>query len=404
MTDLRVSFCGIDLPNPFILASAPPTGTCEMIARGFEAGWGGAVTKTIGLHSEKVKNVTPRITSLCFSSFEGEPKKVYAIGNIELISDRPFSVWIDEIKELRKQYPDRCIIVSIMADGNNKDEWVEIAKSAQEAQASALELNFSCPHKGMAGEAVGRAIGQDPVISARITSWVKQVVNIPVLVKLTPNVTDVVQIGKAVRSAGADGLTAINSVAAIPGVDLDTFAPIPAVFGRGAQGGLGGPAIKPIALRIVSELARDVGLPISGVGGISTWKDAAEFALLGASTFQVGTAVMFNGYGIIEDLCEGLRAWMEDKGFSKISDFVGLANKNILDIMELDRSVRLVSSINRDRCVKCDICFVCCRDGGYQAITVPEDRIPIVDQSKCSGCGLCVQACPVWDCITLRKA
>jgi len=402
MPSLEVDFCGIRFPNPFMLSSAPPTTTGSMIARAFDAGWGGAVTKTLVLDEKPIRNVTPRLTSLAFPGFEGEPKKIYALENIELASDRPLSVWLAEITDLAKRYPANPVVASIMADASRKAEWQELARRCEGAGARAIELNFSCPHGGMPGTAVGRAIGQDPGHAGRITGWAREVVRVPLLVKLTPNVSDIVVIAKAAKEAGADGVTAINSVAAIPGVDLDTLVPLPSVQGRSAQGGLCGPAIKPIALRLVSELARGSGLPVSGCGGIGTWQDAAEFALLGASTLQVCTAVMLQGCGIVQDMRDGLLGWMEEKGFSKLSDFVGLANGKLTEITELDHATRLVSSVDASTCVKCDICHVACRDGGYQAITVGADRIPIVDESHCSGCGLCVQACPVWNCMTMK--
>ena len=402
MPSLEVEFCGIRFPNPFLLSSAPPSGTGEMIARAFEAGWGGAVTKTLVLDEKPIRNVTPRLASLSFPGFENEPKKIYALENIELTSDRPFSTWLNEIAELAKRFPKNPVLASIMADAGKKAEWQEMARRLEGAGARAIELNFSCPHGGMPGEAVGCAIGQDVGHTFRITSWVREVVRVPVLVKLTPNVTDVVPIGRAARDAGANGLVAINSVASIPGVDLDTLVPLPSVAGWSAPGGLCGPAIKPIALRIVSELARGVGLPISGVGGIGTWQDAAEFLLLGASTVQVCSAVMLQGVGIVEDMRDGLLSWMEQKGLARIEDFVGLSSKKLADIMQLDRTFRLVSSVNEATCVRCDICFVACRDGGSQAIRVREDRIPVIDETRCSGCGLCVQACPVWGCMSMR--
>jgi len=400
---LKVNFLGVEFENPFILSSAPPTAKGEMIARAFEAGWAGAVVKTMVPEGTVMENVRPRFWALSFPGYEEEPKKIYTFHNIELTSDRPLSTWLDEIKYLRKQFPKKVVIGSIMADGNDKRGWQELARSAESAGVQILELNFSCPHGGMPGECVGKAIGQDPNIAARIMGWVRESVKIPVLVKMTPNITDVTIVGNAVKKAGADGLTAINTISSLPGIDINTFEPLPSVAGYSAFSGYSGPGIKPVALRVVMELAEGVGLPISGVGGISSWKDAVEFILCGATTVQLATAVMLNGYEIIEDLKEGLSCYMEDKGFSSIEDFRGLAVGKIKDLMELDRKFNVKSHIDELLCIKCDICYRACRDGGYQAIEPDENRLAHINKDKCSGCSLCFQVCPVEGCINMEQ-
>lgn len=401
---LEVQFAGLKFKNPFMLSSAPPTTTGEMVARAFDAGWGGAVLKTVSTEKIKVINVSPRLQSISFDSQEGEPKKYYGLENIELITDRPLPVWLEEIKELRRQYPDRVVVASLMAEASIKEDWQELTIRCQEAGASALELNFSCPHGGLPGKQVGCEIGQDPNETKRITRWVKDVATVPVWVKLTPNITDITVSGHAAKEGGADALTAINTVRSLIGINLDTLEPYPSVKGVSAFGGLSGPAVKPLALRLVAELAGSVGLPISGVGGINTWRDAAEFILVGATTLQVCTAVMFNGYEIINELVDGLMGFMEDKGFSSLDEFRGLVLPKLTRVDSLDNTWRVISDIDRTTCVKCNLCYVACRDAGYQAIEIREDRLPYTIEDKCTGCSLCMQVCPVWDCITMKQS
>ena len=399
-TDLSVDFCGVRFLNPFILSSAPPTTTGEMMGRAFEAGWAGAVTKTLVTDAEGIVNVTPRLASLSFPGAPGEPKKLYAFENIELVTDRSFSKWLKEIEELRAKHPEHVVIASIMDDASKPDGWQFMAKKCEEAGAQMIELNMSCPH-GMPEMGMGAAIGQNAELAERVTKWTVEAVSIPVIAKMTPNVTDVGMIAKRCVDAGAHAISAINTVAAIIGVDLETLVPMPSVAGYSTHGGLSGPAVKPIALKAVASIAKATHAPVSGIGGIADWKDAAEFLLLGASTLQVCSAVMAQGYGIIEDLLDGLRNFMEDKDFESVSDMVGVSLEKLTGQTELSREAKLASSINEKLCVKCDICYVSCNDSGYQAISLKEDRMPVVDRDKCTGCSLCMHVCPVWDCITM---
>ncbi len=398
--DLSINFCGIGFKNPFILSSAPPTITGEMMGRAFKAGWAGAVTKTLVIDADSIVNVTPRLASLSFPGPTNEPKKIYAFENIELVTDRPISVWLKEIEQLRKGYPDHVVIASIMDDASKPDGWQHMAKKCEEAGAHMVEINMSCPH-GMPEMGMGAAIGQNVELAARVTRWTVEAVGIPVMAKMTPNITDVGQVAKACVEAGADAISGINTVAAIIGVDLETLVPKPNVAGYSAYGGLSGAAVKPIALKAIATIAQAVNVPISGIGGISTWEDAAEFLLLGASTLQVCSAVMFQGYGIIDDLIDGLQNFMEDKDFETLQDMLGLSLGKLIEQTELSREVRLASSVNEKLCVKCDLCYVSCRDAGYQAITLKEDRTPEIDREKCTGCSLCQHVCPVWDCIEM---
>ncbi|MFC1611341.1 NAD-dependent dihydropyrimidine dehydrogenase subunit PreA [Myxococcota bacterium] len=401
MPNLEVDFLGFRMKNPFILASAPPTNTIEMIKRAFDMGWAGAVTKTIPLEKVPVKNVTPRIHSISFPTFEESTNQVYAFGNIELVSEKHADYWMEAVAKLRQEYPDHFVMASIMAEGDAQDDWVELAKRAEQAGVCAVELNFSCPHGGMPPHAVGAAIGQDVKIAERITRWVADAVGVPVVVKLTAAVSDITQIGRAVKEAGANGFCTINSFPVILGVDLETCSPLPSVAGKGNQCGYSGRALKPIALRATSEIA-PLGLPVSGCGGMSTWEDAAEFVLLGASTLQICSAVMLDGYEIITDLREGLLGFMEDKGVDTLDQLRGRALEHVTPHEKLDVNARMVSSIDLATCTKCGKCALSCRDAGYQAITEKEDRTPVIDEKACDGCGLCAQVCPVWDCITMR--
>ncbi|MBW2057045.1 MAG: NAD-dependent dihydropyrimidine dehydrogenase subunit PreA [Deltaproteobacteria bacterium] len=398
--DLSVDFCGLKFQNPFVLSSAPPATTGEMIKRAFDAGWAGAVTKT--LVREEIVNVKPRLASLAYPGSPEEPKKIYALENIELVSDRPLDVWLKEIEEIRKSHPDHVIIASLMDDASHPEGWKEMARRVEDAGAGMIELNMSCPH-GMPEKGMGSAIGQDAELAGRVTRWVTEAVKIPVMAKMTPNVTDISLPARACMENGASAISAINTVGAIIGVDLETFVPKPAVAGFSSHGGLSGRAIKPIALKAVATIREAVDLPISGIGGIATWEDAAEFLLMGASTLQLCTEVMVRGYGIIDDLKDGLSNYMEDHGFASIGGMVGLALKKVRALSDLSTEYKVVSSVDEGKCVKCDICYVSCRDAGYQAISLREDRIPVVDEEKCTGCSLCYQVCPVWDCVTMKE-
>jgi dihydropyrimidine dehydrogenase (NAD+) subunit PreA len=399
--DSGVEFCGIHFENPFVLASAPPSATGKMIDRAFQAGWAGAVTKTLVTDAESIVNVSPRLASLGFPGPIRGQKTMYAMQNIELVTDRDFSTWLKEIAELRKKHPKKVIIASIMDDASKPDGWQYMGKKCEEVGAHMIELNLSCPH-GMPERGMGQAIGQDQALSAQVTQWTAEAVNIPVMAKMTPNVTDVGLIAKACVEAGADAISAINTVAAIIGVDLETLVPKPTVAGYSAYGGLSGPAIKPIALKAVATIAEAVDVPISSIGGICTWEDAAEFHLMGASTHQICTAVMAHGCGIVKDLVGGLQEYVSIKGFSKIQDMVGVSLKKMVPLMELDPEARVVAHINPETCIQCDRCFISCLDSGYQAVSRSKERIYRVSEKRCTGCALCQQVCPVERCITMK--
>ena len=404
--DLSVEFCGLTFPNPFVLAAAPPTDSAEMIARGFDAGWGGAVVKTLGLEHVDVDLVSPMMAGLSY-----EDKNLIGLTNIDLISERDIGEVLGEVRDLKTRYPDRVLVVSIMAGG--EEDWKEITRRVQDAGADMIECSFSCPH-GMPERGMGSAVGQNAELTFERASWVVEAATVPVLIKLTPNVTDMRPIAEKVREAGAAGVTCINTVKGLLGFDLDTFSPIPSVDGWSTPGGLSGPAIKPIALRFVADVAKDVGIPVAGVGGVVTWKDAVEFMLAGAGIVQVCTAAMRYGYDIVEELTEGLRLYLEDKGLSSPSELIGKGLPNVVGHEALSRDHRVVAAIDEELCVRCGACVIACRDGGHQAIEfrgrlddgslsdAEDARVP-EDDEKCIGCGFCRTICPVAGCVTMPR-
>jgi dihydropyrimidine dehydrogenase (NAD+) subunit PreA len=398
MPDLATSFAGIKSPNPFWLASGPPSNTAGQVMRAFDAGWGGAVWKTIG---EPIINTTSR-----YGGVDYGPQKLMGFNNIELISDRPIEDNLREIAEVKKRYPKHAVMASLMVESRGA-AWQEIVKRAEDAGCDGLELNFGCPH-GMSERGMGAAVGQVPEYTTMITEWVKEVARTPVIVKLTPNITDVTRIAVAAEQGGADAVSLINTINSLMGVDLETFAPRPTVAGKGSHGGYCGPAVKPIALNMVAACAKRVKIPIGGIGGIATWSDAAEFIALGASSLQVCTAVMHYGFRIVEDMIEGLESYLESKGLAQIGDLIGRAVPNVADWGDLDLNYKIVADINPELCIGCHLCYVACEDGAHQCIEEHPasgngKRIPRILEDDCVGCNLCALVCPVHGCITMKQ-
>ena len=418
MADLSINFAGIRSPNPFWLASAPPSNSGMQVHRAFEAGWGGAVWKTIGA---PVLNVSNR-----YGAWHYGDQKMLAINNVELISDRPLEVNLREIAEVKRAWPDRAVIASAMVE-SKPEAWHDIILRIQDTGADGIELNYGCPH-GMSERGMGSAVGQVPEYCEQITRWVMDVAKIPVIVKLTPNISDIVLPARAAVAAGANALSLINTLNSIIGVDLDTLEITPNIGGKGGHGGYAGPVVKPIALNMLAALGRDSvvagsKLPISGMGGISTWRDAAEFLLLGASSLQVCTAVMHYGFRVVEDLCDGLSNWMDEKGFARVSDVVSRSVHRLSDFSNFDLSFRAVARIDQQKCIRCNLCYVACNDTAHQCIDLigadgqvvqphayavqsngKEEAVnsrPSVQvrEEDCVGCRLCYNVCPVTECI-----
>jgi len=399
MANLTSSFLGIKSPNPFWLASAPPTDKEVNVRRAFEAGWGGVVWKTLGLDGPPVVNVSgPR-----YGAIHGPDGTLLGLNNIELITDRPLEVNLREIKSVKRDYPDRALVVSLMVPCD-EDSWKAILKRVEETEADGVELNFGCPH-GMAERGMGAAVGQVPEYVEMVTRWVKQHSRMPCIVKLTPNISDIRKPAEAAKRGGADAVSLINTINSITSVDLDLFAPEPTIDGFGTHGGYCGPAVKPIALNMVAEIARNPathGLPISGIGGVTTWRDAAEFMALGAHNVQVCTAVMTYGFRIVEEMIAGLSDYMDRKGLTSTAEIVGRAVPKVTDWQYLNLNYTTKASINQDDCIKCGRCHIVCEDTSHQAIEMAADRTVTVKEEECVACNLCVDVCPT-KCITMKE-
>jgi len=402
MADLRNDFVGIKSPNPFWLASAPPTDKEYNVRRAFEAGWGGVVWKTLGLDPHIVNVNGPR-----YGVVWGPDRRLLGLNNIELITDRPLQVNLDEIKAVKRDYPDRAVVVSLMVPCEEAC-WDQILKQVEDTGADGVELNFGCPH-GMSERGMGSAVGQVPEYIEMVARWCKQATRMPVIVKLTPNITDIRYPARAAKKGGADAVSLINTVSSITSVDLDSFSPEPSIDGKGSHGGYCGPAVKPIALNMVAEIARDketAGLPISGIGGITTWRDAAEFIALGAGNVQVCTAAMTYGFRIVTEMIEGLKLWMDGKGHATTAAFQGRAVPNVTDWQYLNLNYVTKARIDQDLCIKCGRCYAACEDTSHQAISMQgqngERRFEVID-AECVACNLCVNVCPVESCITMER-
>ncbi|MBT6437801.1 MAG: NAD-dependent dihydropyrimidine dehydrogenase subunit PreA, partial [Rhodobacteraceae bacterium] len=400
MANLSSEFLGIKSPNPFWLASAPPTDKEYNVRRAFDAGWGGVVWKTLGEDGPPIVNVNgPR-----YGALYGADRRLLGLNNIELITDRPLDLNLQEIKTVKRDYPDRAMIVSIMVPCE-EGAWKSILPKVEETGADGIELNFGCPH-GMSERGMGAAVGQVPKYIEMVARWCKQNTRMPVIVKLTPNITDIRYPARAALKGGADAVSLINTIASIISVNLDTMSPEPSIDGKGSHGGYCGPAVKPIALNMIAQIGNDVetgGLPISGIGGITNWRDAAEYMSLGCGNVQVCTAAMTYGFKIVEEMKSGMSDWMDEKGYTSVSDFIGSALPNVTEWQHLNLNYVAKAKIDQDSCIKCGRCYAACEDTSHQAISINDERVFEVINEECVACNLCVDVCPVENCITMEQ-
>ena len=378
---LNIDFCGIPCENPFFLASSAVCTNYEMVARAFDAGWAGVFYKTICL--QEIKEVSPRFDAKHSNGIHGD---FYGFRNMEQLSENPVEMDFDILRRLKQDYPTKVVIASIM--GQTEEEWARLAKMAEAAGCDAVELNFSCPqmkHKGM-----GSDVGQSPELVNTYTACVKSAVKIPVIPKMTPNITHISEPAAACVEAGADAISAINTIKSV------TMTAEAEVAGQRTISGYSGRAVRPIALRHILELAQ--ALPqteLSGIGGIETWRDALEFIQLGCSNVQVCTAVMQYGFRIIDDLTLGLQRYMAKRGITQLQQLVGEQLPKFLNPDHLDRETIVFPKIDRDQCIGCGRCYVSCMDGGHQAIAFDmATRQPRIVGTKCVGCHLCRLVCP----------
>jgi dihydropyrimidine dehydrogenase (NAD+) subunit PreA len=400
MADLTTHFLGIKSPNPFWLASAPPTDKAYNVNRAFEAGWGGAVWKTLGEDPPIVNVNGPR-----YGAIHSNDRRVIGFNNVELITDRPLDVNLAEVRQVKRDWPDRAVIVSVMLP-MREEAWAKYVPMIEDTGADGLELNFGCPH-GMSERGMGSAVGQVPEYIQLAAQWCKRHARVPVIVKLTPNITNILPAAKAAMQGGADAVSLINTLNSIMRVDYDTLTMYPTTDGKGSHGGYCGPAVKPIALHMVAEIARSretAGLPISGIGGITDWRDAVDFLALGATTVQVCTAAMVYGFKIIDDLVDGLANFLDSKGFASVHQLVGKAVPSVTDWQYLNLNYVEKAFIDQDLCIQCGRCYIACEDTSHQAITATVNglrRYEVID-AECVGCNLCASVCPVQGCITMR--
>jgi dihydropyrimidine dehydrogenase (NAD+) subunit PreA len=385
--DLSVDFLGKTLPNPFMLSASPVTDDLEMAEAALEAGFGGLVLKTTTVEGTTVELKHPSIKPMA----DG-PRMIVAMGNIDLISVHHLERVTERIQALKVRFPERFVAASIVA--TNREGWQELAKGFAEAEVDAIEVGVSCPQGTIGGQ--GAMIGQDPNLVRSVVRWVKEAApEVPMMVKLTPLVSDIAAIAKAAASAGADGLCASNSVPALSGIDVDSCAPLPTVGGKSSYSGMSGPAILPLALRNVAEVARATDLAISGCGGVETWRDAISMMMVGARTVQLATAVMHHGLDLFDTLSSGLARYMERLEIEKVEDLVGRALASIATHDELKQPGAVRAKVDLSTCIGCGRCHIACRDGAHRAMGwASKERQPSVSLERCVGCGLCAGVCP----------
>lgn len=395
--NLGVDFCGVRFEHPFILAAAPPTDDLEMVRAAFRKGWAGAVLKTTSVEQNQVPLKYPMMTG-----YRVHNKNIAGLGNIDLISEHHIDVIEARVKALKAEFPSKVVIASIM--GATKEDWQQLVRRLEFAGVDIIECSFSCP-QGTLGSKPGFMLGQDPMLVEKVAGWVKEAAaRVPVVIKITPQVADIIEVARAVKKSGADAICASNSVPALMGINLSNFVPYPNVGNKSTYSGFTGPAIKPLTLRTIAEIKKHVDLPVTGTGGPSSWSDAIELMAVGATTVQFCTAVMHYGFDIIDDLLSGLYYFMREKGFTTVEQIVGRSLPFITTHDELRQATKIVSAIDRQKCIGCGECYVACRDGGHQAILFnQENRQFSTDETKCVGCAFCTYVCPVADCLQLKN-
>jgi dihydropyrimidine dehydrogenase (NAD+) subunit PreA len=391
--DLAVVYCGLRFDSPFVLASAPPTDTYEMVRAAFRAGWAGAILKTTSVEEYTVNIAYPVLASV---RFQGQ---TVGFGNIDNVSEFHMDKMEEAIRLLKEEFPDKIVATSLW--GTTKESWQTLVHRSIEAGADLAEVSLSCPTDSPF-EGKVMMVGQVADQAHQIVRWLTEAAgDFPIVPKLTADVTDIVSIATAVKDAGAAALTACDSVHGMIGIDLDTFAPVPNIEQRGTFAGMVGPILKPFELRAIAELALGQDLEIAASGGAINWHDAAEYMAAGATTVQFCTAVMMYGFGIVNDLKEGLAYFLESKGMSSVQQLVGKALPNIVPHSGLRPIKTAVAYVDRSRCTRCGRCIISCQDGGHQAYVIDDDGYPEVDIVKCYGCGLCPDICPA-QCISLE--
>lgn len=394
LRDLSINFLGIKLENPFILSASPSTDELEMVINGLNAGWAGAILKTTSVEENPVPLKYPMM-----SSFGNYYRRVLGLGNIDLISKYHIDEVEKRVKILKERFPEKLIAASIM--GSKKEDWQNLVYRLKKANVDLIECSFSCP-QGSMGEAPGRMLAQSIEATEKVTRWVKEAAeDTPILIKITPQVTDIVEIARAVKRGGADGITASNTIPSLLGIDIYTFEPYPSVFGISSYSGLSGNAIKPITLRTIAEIKRNVDIIISGNGGAYSSRDAIEIMLVGASNVQFCTLPMVYGFRVIEELKSGISHYLEEMNFKSPLDIVGKTLEKIKSNEELP-IIEVKAKIDKEKCIGCDLCFISCNDGGHMAVEIKENRIAEVNIEKCVGCALCMQVCPV-DAISMNE-
>ena len=386
--DLSVDFLGVHFENPFCLSSSPVGNCFEMCKKAYDTGWAGVVFKTIGPGDFLIDEVSPR-----FDAVTKEATPFVGFKNMEQIAEHPLEQNLEDLRKLKQAYPDKVLIASIM--GPTEKDWEELARLVTEAGADMIEMNLSCPQ--MTSHAMGSDVGTNAELCKSFCAAVKRGSKLPMMAKMTPNITDMVPVAKACLEGGADGIAAINTIKSICNVDLDRKIGMPIINGKSSISGYSGKAVKPVALRFVQQMRDGIpGVAISGIGGIETWEDAAEFILLGATTLQVTTSIMQYGYRIVEDMKNGLMHYMEEQGVDRLQDLIGVANQNMIPAENLDRDYVVYPDFDTDKCIGCGRCYISCYDGAHQAISWDEEnRKPSCDHDKCVGCHLCVLVCPV---------